>query len=194
MDHSVHLRNAAVPDFPRILELNEESVHHLSPLTPERLQWLHAAAAYHRVAVDGGEVVAFLLALREGGTYDSPNYLWFAESYDRFLYVDRVVVSSLSQGIGIGRRLYADLFSFAKQSQVTRVTCEYDIEPPNEASRRFHEALGFREVGTQSVAAGKKRVSLQGMSLPSEEVSGLVRPAGLPGVHGARPHRPDDRQ
>jgi predicted GNAT superfamily acetyltransferase len=41
------------------------------------------------------------------------------------------------------------------------VTCEYDIEPPNPASERFHRGFGFTEVGRQSVAGGKKQVSLQ---------------------------------
>ncbi len=115
-------------------------MHYLSPLTLESLQWLHDAAAYCRVVVDGGEIVAFLLALREGGTYDSLNYRWFAQNYDRFLYIDRVVVASQSRGAGIGRLLYADVFAFAGRSQVAHVTCEYDIDPPNEASRRFHES------------------------------------------------------
>jgi predicted GNAT superfamily acetyltransferase len=170
--HTAHTRDATPSDFPRILALNEESVQYLSPLTPQSLQWLHDAAAHHRVVVDGGMIVAFLLALREGGKYDSLNYRWFAQKYDRFLYIDRVVVSSQSRGAGIGSMLYADLFAFARQTQAARVTCEYDIDPPNAASRRFHERFGFGEVGTQSVAAGKKRVSLQAVSLPPEETAG----------------------
>ena len=168
MAHTIHLRDVTRSDHPRILELNEASVQYLSPLTPESLQWLHDAAAYRRVVVDEGEIVAFLLALREGSAYESPNYRWFARTYDRFLYIDRVVVASRSRGAGIGRLLYADVFAFAGEAQVTRVTCEYDIDPPNDASRRFHEGFGFREVGTQSVAAGTKRVSLQAVALPPE--------------------------
>jgi predicted GNAT superfamily acetyltransferase len=166
--HTVHLRDATAADFPRILELNEESVHHLSPLTREGLQWLHDTAAYHRVVVDDGEVVAFLLALREGGEYESLNYRWFARTYDRFLYVDRVVVANRSRGAGVGRRLYADLLLFARQTGAERVTCEFDTDPPNEPSRRFHESQGFREVGTQAVAGGRKTVSLQAVLVPPE--------------------------
>ena len=172
MTHSVYLRDVTPSDLPRILELNEESVQYLSPLTLESLRWLHDAAAYRRVVVDGGEIVAFLLALREGSLYESLNYRWFARNYDRFLYIDRVVVASQSRGAGIGRLLYADVFAVAVRSQVAHVTCEYDIDPPNEASRLFHESLGFREVGTQSVAAGTKSVSLQAMDLPTEETAG----------------------
>jgi len=41
------------------------------------------------------------------------------------------------------------------------VTCEYNIDPPNEPSRLFHDKFGFKERGTQWVANGTKRVSLQ---------------------------------
>jgi predicted GNAT superfamily acetyltransferase len=165
------LRDANPSDFPQILKLNEASVHFLSPLTPVRLEHLHKEAAYHRVLETGGNVAAFLLAFREGCTYDSPNYRWFAENYDRFLYIDRIVVSVAYRGRGIGHRFYTDLFSFARQTNASRVTCEFDIDPPNDLSRRFHERYGFKEVGTQSVASGKKQVSLQALSLEIERTA-----------------------
>ena len=158
-------RDAKPADFPQILALNEESVHFLSPLTAQRLAQLHGEAAYHRVIEADGRIAGFLLAFREGCTYDSVNYRWFAAHYGRFLYIDRIVVSVAYQGQGLGPRLYADLFAFARQNDTAIVTCEFDIDPPNEASRRFHERYGFREVGSQSVACGKKRVSLQAVSL-----------------------------
>ncbi len=141
-------------------------MHFLSPLTHERLAWLHGMASYRRVAVDGaGAVAAFLLAFCEGAAYDSPNYRWFAQAYARFLYIDRVVVAANRQGHGIGLRLYADLFAFARESGVPRVTCEIDSDPPNEVSRRFHLRYGFAEVGTQRVAGGQKAVSLQAVAI-----------------------------
>lgn len=159
------IRDVQSADFAPILALNEESVRYLSPLTPDRLQWLHGLSNYHRVVEAEGDVVAFLLALREGTVYDSPNYRWFAEHCDQFLYIDRVVVSSKSRGQGLGDRLYEDLIAYGRQQGVPQVTCEFDIDPPNEVSRRFHRKFGFREVGTQTVAAGAKRVSLQAVRL-----------------------------
>ena len=158
------LRNAGPSDFARILALNHESVHFLSPLSMPRLEQLHRESACHRVIEADGQVAAFLLAFREGCAYDSANYCWFAGRYAKFLYIDRVVVSRAQQGRGIGHRLYTELFAFARASDAGRVTCEFDIDPPNEPSRRFHERYGFREVGSQAVASGK-RVSLQAASL-----------------------------
>jgi hypothetical protein len=49
----------------------------------------------------------------------------------------------------------------ARDNAIPLVTCEYNIVPPNEPSRLFHDKFGFREQGTQWVASGSKRVSLQ---------------------------------
>lgn len=157
---AVALRDASAADFGDILRLNTEWVHFTSHLDEAALAKLHAMSPYHRVAVSGGRVVAFLLALREAGDYDSPNYRWFADR-GAFLYVDRVIVDGAVQGRGVARMLYDDLIEFAKASGIDRVVCELDVEPPNEASARFHDAYGFVEVGTQRVANGTKRVSLR---------------------------------
>ena len=87
------LRTAVAEDFDAILALNEEAVAALSPLTFERLSALHSQAALRRVVEGDGAVVAFLLGLRESADYDSPNFQWFVARYERFLYVDRIVVS-----------------------------------------------------------------------------------------------------
>jgi predicted GNAT superfamily acetyltransferase len=159
------LRDARREDFAAILALNEESVRFTSPLAAERLDTLHRAAAYHRVVEIDGEIAAFLLAFREGAPYDSPNYLWFAERYPAFLYIDRIVVAPAHRGARLGVALYEDIIAFAAASGVTRLTCEFDLEPPNPVSMKFHERMGFAEVGTQWLGAGKKRVSLQARAI-----------------------------
>ncbi|MEO8545539.1 MAG: GNAT family N-acetyltransferase [Burkholderiaceae bacterium] len=160
------IRDAASADFSQILALNEAHVHFLSALDEARLASLHAQAAYHRVNDDGDGVVgAFLLALREGQTYDSPNYSWFASRYSRFLYIDRIVIAATRQSRGLGRALYDDLLVFARASDVAVVVCEIDEDPPNPTSMLFHQARGFREVGSHVVGANHKRVSLQELAL-----------------------------
>jgi len=155
------IRAARPADFGAILALNEASVAVLSPLSPRRLADLHAKAALHRVAELDGEVTGFLLAFREGADYDSPNYRWFAARYPMFLYVDRVVVASAARARGAGTLLYRDLFEFAAASSIELVTCEFDLDPPNLVSERFHAKFGFTEAGQQRVSDGGKLVSLQ---------------------------------
>jgi uncharacterized protein len=155
------LRLASSSDFQAVLALNEESLHFLSPLSPERLTALYREAEVRVVIEEAGAVLAFLLAFREGADYDSINYQWFGQRYERFLYVDRVVVSQARHGTGAGRLLYDHVFAHARATQVPVVTCEYDVDPPNPVSARFHARFGFSEVGRQVVAGGKKSVSLQ---------------------------------
>ena len=108
-----------------------------------------------------GEVAGFLLAMRHGAKYQNENYNWFSSRFSTFLYVDRIVVGSRFAGLGIGRALYNDLFSYARRQGLGHVACEYNIEPPNLASKAFHEKFGFKELDTQWVAGGAKLVSLQ---------------------------------
>jgi predicted GNAT superfamily acetyltransferase len=156
------IRDARPTNFAAILALNAQSVHFLSAMSAERLAQLHAWAAYHRVVEVEGEAVAFLLAFREGAEYDSPNYRWFRERYASFVYIDRVAVAAPHRGKGFAAGLYEDVFAFTRRHGVATVTCEFDLEPPNEVSRRFHARFGFREVGTHSY--NNKRVSMQAAS------------------------------
>lgn len=159
------IRNAEKKDFARILELNQESVHFLSPMDMEKLEQLAGQAELLEVVEVDGQVEAFILTLTEGKEYDSVNYLWFAERYERFLYIDRVVVSVRMHGKGLGGMLYKEIFGYAVRKSIPFVTAEIDINPPNPGSLTFHEKFGFEEVGRQSVAGGKKIVSLQAVKV-----------------------------
>lgn len=154
------VRDATARDFPAMLALNEAWVHFLSPMNAERLELLHRASAYHRVVDDDGSIVGFLLAFRDGATYDSPNFAWFSERYPSFVYVDRVVVAGDAQGKGVGKLLYDDVFAYARRAGVPLVAAEFYTTPFNAVSARFHERYGFTEVGAQSIPPDK-HVSLQ---------------------------------
>lgn len=157
----MNLRSALESDLPSVLALNKESEQFLSPLTRVRLEVMAEQADAFWVIEDARAVAAFLLAFREGTAYDSVNYRWFAQRYPGFLYIDRVVVSHRAKGKGLGTALYRQVFSRARDTSVPLVTCEFDIDPPNAVSARFHAKFGFREVGQQRVAGGKKSVALQ---------------------------------
>ena len=161
----MHIEPASEHHFREILELNQESVHFLSALSAQGLADLHSQAAYHKVAIEQARVAGFLIALQAGAAYASVNYQWFDARFRNFLYIDRVVIASQFQGRGIGRLLYDDLFMFAKAKRFEQVTCEFDVEPPNPVSAKFHEAFGFRELGSHWAGDGKKKVSLQAAQL-----------------------------
>jgi predicted GNAT superfamily acetyltransferase len=155
------LRDATAADFPRILALNDAEVAQTSAMDLDRLRVLHSLAAYHRVALVDGTVAGFLLAMRDDAPYANDNFGWFAGRVAGFVYVDRIVVDAAFAGRGVGGALYRDLFAWARARAIGHVTCEYNLEPPNSASRAFHDRFGFREIGQQRVAGGTKLVSLQ---------------------------------
>ena len=155
------LRTVVESDFKEILKLNEGEVQQTSPMNLDRLRSLVAMSAYCMVVTVQEQVVAFLIAVHEGAPYENDNYKWFASRFPHFLYVDRVVVDSQFSGRRIGSKLYNSLFAFARAEGIEKITCEYNIDPPNPASRRFHDKFGFKQIGTQWVAGGTKQVSLQ---------------------------------
>jgi uncharacterized protein len=104
-----------------LLALNNAHAQQLSWLDAARMKHLIGEAfAVRRV----GEVEAFVLALDQTADYDSPNFLWFRDRYARFVYVDRIAVSSSARGCGYARRLYEEIFGLAKKAGHDRIFCE----------------------------------------------------------------------
>lgn len=155
------IRDIVEADFEDIIRLNDAEVQQTSLMDRERLRLLVRISGFRKVALIRGEIAAFLLAIREGAPYDNDNYSWFASRFSRFLYVDRIVVGAKFAGHRIGSALYDGLFQYAHDRGAEVITCEYNIDPPNPASRAFHDKFGFKELGTQWVANGTKKVSLQ---------------------------------
>ena len=158
---AVLIREAAPSDYETLCALNLTEVQHTSPMDVSRLTALSALSCYHKVGCVDNNIAAFLLAICSGAPYQNDNFEWFARKFTRFIYVDRIVVSAEFRGLHLGSRLYQDLFRYARYNGIPLVTCEYNIVPPNEGSRLFHNKFGFREQGTQWVANGTKQVSLQ---------------------------------
>ncbi|WP_324263020.1 GNAT family N-acetyltransferase [Altererythrobacter sp. H2] len=98
---------------------------------------------------------ALLIAFDQHADYDSPNFLWFRDRYNRFVYVDRIIVAADARGQGLARQLYAQLFELAGHAGHVVVTCEINSDPPNPASDAFHAAAGFAEAGRAALANGK---------------------------------------
>jgi predicted GNAT superfamily acetyltransferase len=157
---------AKASDLPALLSLNESALPHLNSLTLDALRTLAGQSCYLKVAHVGTQLAGFLLALDPRQSYGSLNYRWFCQHFERFVYVDRVVVADAFRGTGIGKSLYEDLDRAAKE-HAAWLTCEVNLLPPNPGSLVFHHKLGFHEVGQQDTDAGRKRVSLLAKQLAS---------------------------
>jgi len=101
---------------------------------------------------------AFLLAFAEDDDFDGGHFLWFRSRFDKFLYIDRIVVAADRRRLGLGKCLYADLFKRAEELGHKSVVCEVNLQPPNPISDRFHAAHGFEEVGRATIEDGAKTV------------------------------------
>jgi predicted GNAT superfamily acetyltransferase len=160
VNKQIELRTAEEKDFEDILRLNEESVHFLSPLTRGKLEGLNSRAELHMVVIYEDRPAAFMIAFKEGSSYESINYRWFLDRYPVFLYIDRVVVDKKRQAEGLGRLLYEEAFRHARSIGAPYLAAEIDVAPPNPVSLKFHKGFGFYEVGRQEVN-GEKIVSMQ---------------------------------
>lgn len=165
MAKDIVIRNARPEDYDFILKVNEVNVEVLSPMPMERMLWLKEMSDMFVVAEVNGELAAFLIAIRERQPYDSENYVWFSEKYPQFLYIDRIVIDEPFRAAGLGRALYQAVKDRAIETGVKVVTCEVDTIPYNETSLKFHEAMGFREVGEQIIRGGAIKVSLKACEL-----------------------------
>jgi hypothetical protein len=160
----MHIRRWRDADLPALHALNEAAVPAVNSLSPDGLRELLEAALVADVVESpagegGGTVAGFLICLPEGLDYASDNYRWFSGQYPRFAYVDRVVVDGGQRGGGLGGALYGALTrKLAGQRPI--LTCEVNERPPNPASLRFHERLGFTPVGRQETEGGAKSVVL----------------------------------
>ena len=159
---NIELRPSTVEDFPFILKINEENVAVLSPMDQAKLEYFKGCSELLYTATVDGTPAAFLICLREGvESYGSENYKYFSKNYDKFLYIDRIVIDEPFRRMGLGKKLYQLVFDHAKHTGVDYVTAEIDTIPYNEVSLGFHKAMGFREVGEQIIRGGEIKVSLQ---------------------------------
>jgi predicted GNAT superfamily acetyltransferase len=147
------LRSAAI--LP-ILTLNNLHAEQTSFLDERGLAQLLAISCYTRGIEHG--MTAMLIALDHNAGYDNPNFQWFRSRYERFIYVDRIIVSRAARGRGLARSLYRNLFAWAELSGQSQVVCEVNIRPANHASEAFHRELGFVDVGQANLRNGLKSV------------------------------------
>ena len=154
------IRPADKSDIDAVLALNNASTPDVNELTRTELEWLaDVAHTFLVVGVPDDPLAGFLLGLDGPGVgYESLNYSWFSARYERFIYVDRIVVAESARGQGVGQTLY-DEFSAAGRAEGHDVMlAEVNIKPHNHVSLKFHDRYGFSPVGEQDTDGGNKRV------------------------------------
>jgi len=155
------LRVMREADLPQVRELNNAASPAISPLSEEELAVLFEMCDVRLVSTDRNhQLLAFMLSMGTGQPHTSENYQWFEARGVRHQYIDRIVVSPLAKGTGIGRALYESVFERARERGASEVTAEVNIRPGNPGSMAFHERLGFRQLAEQETRGGTVRVAL----------------------------------
>ena len=124
-------------DIDDVWRLNEVSVPHVSSVGLEEMQWFARNAHYFRIVRVDGNLGGFLIGLRPGLQYDSPNYRWFTTHYEDFGYVDRVAVTSAAQRRGNAHRPFDDVLATIV-GDVEVMNCEVKVSSQKDTSVRFH--------------------------------------------------------
>jgi predicted GNAT superfamily acetyltransferase len=94
-------------DRTAVLSLNNVHAKETSILDETSLAELLDMAFYARGVERGA--TAFLIALDQNAPYWSPNFSWFKEFRETFVYIDRIIVAASVRGQGVAKILYDDL-------------------------------------------------------------------------------------
>ncbi len=163
---TIVIEDAGADDLAEIQTLNNAATPNVNRLEITDLAELLETAAYFRIARVNRQLSGFLIGLTPEADYQSPNFLWFKAQYQRFVYIDRVVVGQGFRRHGVASVLYADIQSFAEQT-APLLSCEVLLKPKNTVSLLFHGTSGFKEVGQLAIPEQNKVVSLLIKELPT---------------------------
>lgn len=175
------IRDVRRHDLDAVLALNNAAHGGISPMDGTQLKQFYEIADYFRVAEIDGHLAGFLIALRENADHDGENFIWFRQRYERFAYIDRIVVANAYRRHGLGRVFYSDVQSYA-EPRVPMLTCAVVLEPRDDVAVLFHGTYGFNEVGQQMVGPDR-HVGLLSKNLDSH--------AFVRGHYGSEEQLPD---
>ena len=146
------VRDMTLLDLEVVHAINEENVPAVGQETFDDLRAIFDVCSINLVAEIDGRVRGFCMVMPPGVDYGSPNYLYFCDRHEDFVYLDRVAITADSQGRGIGPMLYREV---ERRTTAPWFALEVNVQPPNEGSLRFHAREGFVKVDQLETRPGK---------------------------------------
>ena len=156
---SIIIRDVREHELDSVLAMNNAAGVGILPMDAAKVRFFWENADYFRVAEVDRLIAGFLIAVSHDAAHDSSNFLWFRERYEKFLYIDRIVIASARRSVGVGRVFYGDVQSFA-EVRYPHLAAEVFIENDNHPALIFHGSFGFREVGQHVMAPGNIRACM----------------------------------
>ena len=154
------IRRYRPADRAAVLELNEMNLPDVGPMDDAKLDLFVAEAAQISVVEIENAVVGIMVLLGSGSSYQSPNYLWFSERYEDFVYVDRIALAPAARGQGWGPALYEQFEAVTRERGAPVMLAEVNTVPRNDRSLRFHSIAGFDEVARCRPYGGDEQVAM----------------------------------
>ena len=148
------IRRAKEKDLPSILDLNNRESKWVGKKEIDFFQKYMYIPIFN-VFETNERIVGFLMAMDQNTDYDSINFLWFKDKFNKFYYIDRVIVDESMRGKGIASLLYRELIDI---KQDIPLVAEVSINPSNEGSVIFRDKIGFKDVGTLTSCDKKVRM------------------------------------
>tara|TARA_Y100001970_G_scaffold76942_1_gene97751 strand:+ start:6049 stop:6549 length:501 start_codon:yes stop_codon:yes gene_type:complete len=132
-----------------IYDLNQANTPEVGSLeSMQHLKKLIDLSAYNLLVLKEDEIVGFIICMREDSAYWSENYKFFTRRLKKFLYVDRVVIDERHRREGLGKTIYEEIFTQARNDNLP-IALEVNTQPVNQPSLSFHEKMGFDKIGAK---------------------------------------------
>lgn len=130
-----------------LYNLNQENTPEVGSLSSvNELRSLIQLSALNFFVLNEEDIIGFIICFREGSEYHSPNYKFFSDCEDKFLYIDRVVIKKEYRRMGAGTSLYEHLSKVANLENLP-ICCEVNTNPINQISLNFHSKNKYIKVG-----------------------------------------------
>lgn len=149
---AVPIRDMRRSELDDVFAINQENVPAVGEETRRSLEEIFDFCHLNLVAEIDGVVAGFCMVMPPGTAYGSPNYLYYCDRYDDFVYLDRVALSEPFRSRGLGRELYAEV---ERRTTARWFALEVNVKPRNDGSLRFHAREGFVEVDQMETRPGK---------------------------------------
>jgi predicted GNAT superfamily acetyltransferase len=141
-----------------IFELNQNNIPALGSLNNlKHVQDIYNQSLFATLVTVKEKFVGFAFIMDCKSDYKSLNYKFFKNSFENFLYVDRVAFLEEFQRKGYGTELYNEIYKIANNLGFP-LCCEVNTIPLNKQSLDFHNKFGFQTL--EKVPFGEKQVAM----------------------------------